>query len=155
MWFGEPHPSPERSSPTRLSTSGQTKYKGWSCRVYWIQSINLFSFYFTQFQKCVLQALSSAFFDLYKQIFANFASHCLSPYLFLLSNLINISSVLPHHQFAKAAILLNVVFCLWTKNIYENAIINLSSANFILCTATYFHIKWSFIVKMTIRLDVV
>jgi len=31
MWFGEPHPSPE-SSPTRLSTSGQTRYKGWSCK---------------------------------------------------------------------------------------------------------------------------
>jgi len=29
MRFGEPHPSPERGSPTRLSTSGQTRYKGW------------------------------------------------------------------------------------------------------------------------------
>ena len=32
MRFGEPHPSPKRSSPTRLSTSGQTSYKGWLCR---------------------------------------------------------------------------------------------------------------------------
>jgi len=32
MWFGEPHPSPKRSSLTRLSTSGQTRYKGWSRR---------------------------------------------------------------------------------------------------------------------------
>jgi len=30
MWFGEPHP-PTESSPTRLSTSGQTRYKGWPC----------------------------------------------------------------------------------------------------------------------------
>jgi len=32
MWFGEPHASPERISPTRLSMSGQTRYKGWSCK---------------------------------------------------------------------------------------------------------------------------
>jgi hypothetical protein len=32
MWFGEPHPFPERGSPTRLSASGQQSYKGWSCR---------------------------------------------------------------------------------------------------------------------------
>jgi hypothetical protein len=31
MWFGEPHLSPEKGSPTRLSTLGQRKYKGWSC----------------------------------------------------------------------------------------------------------------------------
>jgi len=32
MWFGEPHPFPERESPTRLSASGQQSYEGWSCR---------------------------------------------------------------------------------------------------------------------------
>jgi len=32
MWFGEPHPFPERGSPTRLSTSGLKSYTGWSCR---------------------------------------------------------------------------------------------------------------------------
>jgi hypothetical protein len=32
MWFGEPHPFPERGSPTILSASGQKRYKGWSCR---------------------------------------------------------------------------------------------------------------------------
>jgi len=31
MLFGEPHPFPERGSPTRLSTSGQQSFKGWSC----------------------------------------------------------------------------------------------------------------------------
>ena len=35
MWFGEPHPFPERGSPTILSASGQQSYKGWSCRL-WI-----------------------------------------------------------------------------------------------------------------------
>jgi len=35
MWFGQTHPSPERCSLTRLSTSEQTKYKGWSCRADW------------------------------------------------------------------------------------------------------------------------
>ena len=34
MWFGEPHPFPKRSSPNRLSTSGQMKYKGWSCKLW-------------------------------------------------------------------------------------------------------------------------
>ena len=38
MWFGEPHPFPERGSPTRLSASGQQSYKGWSCRVSFHQS---------------------------------------------------------------------------------------------------------------------
>ena len=33
MWFGEPHPFPERGSPTGLSTSGQQSYEGWSCRL--------------------------------------------------------------------------------------------------------------------------
>ena len=33
MWFGEPHPFPERGSPTRLSASGQRSYEGWSCRI--------------------------------------------------------------------------------------------------------------------------
>ena len=28
MWFDEPHPIPERSSPTRLSTSGKQGKKG-------------------------------------------------------------------------------------------------------------------------------
>jgi len=32
MLFGQPHPSPERGSPTRLSTWGQPSEKGWSCR---------------------------------------------------------------------------------------------------------------------------
>jgi len=32
MWFGEPNPFPERGSPTILSTSGQQRYEGWSCR---------------------------------------------------------------------------------------------------------------------------
>jgi len=32
MSFGEPHPFPERGSPTRLSTSGRQSYEGWSCR---------------------------------------------------------------------------------------------------------------------------
>jgi hypothetical protein len=27
MWFGEPHPFPERGSPSRLSMSGQPSYK--------------------------------------------------------------------------------------------------------------------------------
>ena len=31
MWIGEPHLSSERSSPTRLSALGNTRYKGWSC----------------------------------------------------------------------------------------------------------------------------
>jgi len=34
MWFGEPHPFPERGSPTRLSASGQQRYEGWSCIVW-------------------------------------------------------------------------------------------------------------------------
>ena len=33
MWFGEPHPFPERGSPARLRASGQQSYEGWSCRV--------------------------------------------------------------------------------------------------------------------------
>jgi len=33
MWFGEPHPFPERGSPTKLRMSGQQSYKGWPCRV--------------------------------------------------------------------------------------------------------------------------
>ena len=33
MRFDEPHPSPKRSSPTRLNTMGQTRYKGWPCTV--------------------------------------------------------------------------------------------------------------------------
>ena len=32
MWFGEPHPFPERGSPTRLRASGQQSYEGRSCR---------------------------------------------------------------------------------------------------------------------------
>ena len=32
MWFGEPHPFPERGSPTKLSASGQQSYEGCSCR---------------------------------------------------------------------------------------------------------------------------
>jgi len=32
MWFAEPHPFPERGSPTRLSASGQQSYEGWSYR---------------------------------------------------------------------------------------------------------------------------
>ena len=35
MWFGEPHPFPERGSPTKLSASGEQRYEGWSCRL-WI-----------------------------------------------------------------------------------------------------------------------
>jgi len=38
MWFSEPHPFPERGSPTRLSTSGQQSYKGWSCRTVFTQT---------------------------------------------------------------------------------------------------------------------
>ena len=34
MWLGEPHPFPQRGSPTRLSTSGQQSYKGRSCRLF-------------------------------------------------------------------------------------------------------------------------
>ena len=46
MWFGEPHPFPERGSPTILSTSGQQRYKGWWCKWwYWhfvtMDTINL------------------------------------------------------------------------------------------------------------------
>jgi hypothetical protein len=37
MWFDEPHPSPERSSPTRLSTLGQPSYNGWSRRREWYE----------------------------------------------------------------------------------------------------------------------
>jgi len=33
MGFGEPHPFPERGSPTRLRASGQQRYEGWSFRV--------------------------------------------------------------------------------------------------------------------------
>jgi len=33
MRFGEPHPSPERSSPTRMSMSGHASYK--RVRVYY------------------------------------------------------------------------------------------------------------------------
>jgi len=33
MSFGEPHPFPERGSPTRLSESGQQSYEGRSCRL--------------------------------------------------------------------------------------------------------------------------
>ena len=32
MWFAEPHPFPERGSPTGLSASGQQSYEGWSYR---------------------------------------------------------------------------------------------------------------------------
>ena len=40
MWFGEPHPFPKRVSPTRLSTSGQQSYEGWSCRIVnWIEAV--------------------------------------------------------------------------------------------------------------------
>ena len=28
MWFGEPHPFPERGSPTRLGAWGQQSYEG-------------------------------------------------------------------------------------------------------------------------------
>ena len=38
MCFGEPHPFPERRSPTRLSASGQRSYEGWSCRT-WNRSL--------------------------------------------------------------------------------------------------------------------
>ena len=31
MWFGEPHPFPERGSPTILGMSGLQRYEGWSC----------------------------------------------------------------------------------------------------------------------------
>ena len=34
MWFGEPHPFPERGSSTGLSASGKQSYEGWSCRSY-------------------------------------------------------------------------------------------------------------------------
>ena len=33
MWFGEPHPFPERGSATGLSASGQQSCKGWPCRI--------------------------------------------------------------------------------------------------------------------------
>jgi len=33
MCFGEPHPFPERGSPTRLSASGKQSYEGWFWRV--------------------------------------------------------------------------------------------------------------------------
>jgi len=32
-WFGEPHPFPERGSPTSLSASVQQRYEGWSFRM--------------------------------------------------------------------------------------------------------------------------
>ena len=32
MWFGEPHPFPERGSPIRLSVSEEQRYKGRTCR---------------------------------------------------------------------------------------------------------------------------
>ena len=38
MWFGEPHPFPERGSPTGLSASGQQSYEGWSCRI-WLSTL--------------------------------------------------------------------------------------------------------------------
>jgi len=34
MWFGEPHPFPERGSPTGLSASGQQSYEVRSCRLF-------------------------------------------------------------------------------------------------------------------------
>ena len=34
MWFGEPHPFPERGSPTGLGVWRQQSYEGWSCRTY-------------------------------------------------------------------------------------------------------------------------
>ena len=53
MWFGEPHPFPERGSPTRLSASGQQSYEGWSCRLFpWhfvIGAINLSFFMSSDF----------------------------------------------------------------------------------------------------------
>jgi hypothetical protein len=33
MWLGEPHPFPERGSPTILSTLGQQRYEGRSCKL--------------------------------------------------------------------------------------------------------------------------
>ena len=35
MWFDEPHPFPERGSPTRLGASGQQSYEGRSYKVQW------------------------------------------------------------------------------------------------------------------------
>ena len=40
MWFGEPHPFPERESPIRLSMLEQQSYKRWSCRVRKYHAIN-------------------------------------------------------------------------------------------------------------------
>jgi hypothetical protein len=34
MGFDEPHPSPARSSPTRMSTSGHGRYKERSCKTF-------------------------------------------------------------------------------------------------------------------------
>jgi len=40
MWFGEPHPFPERGSPTGLSASEQQSYEGWSCRMSFCPSVH-------------------------------------------------------------------------------------------------------------------
>ena len=53
MWFGEPHPFPERGSPTRLSVSGQQNYKGWSC------SICIFIHKYIYMFLCILDRASS------------------------------------------------------------------------------------------------
>jgi len=37
MWFGVPHPFPEKGSATRLSKLGRQSFKGWLCRmVKWV-----------------------------------------------------------------------------------------------------------------------
>jgi len=46
MWFGEPHPFPERGSPTRLSASGQQSYEGWSCRKYSVENTEINEYFY-------------------------------------------------------------------------------------------------------------
>jgi len=41
MCFGEPHPSPFKGSPTRMSKPGQQSYKRWSSRRPWALTFGL------------------------------------------------------------------------------------------------------------------
>jgi hypothetical protein len=60
MWFGEPHPFPERGSPTLLSTSGQQRYEGWWCRSFFFNTLrNLCVFKVIWWQTLIALAFDS------------------------------------------------------------------------------------------------
>jgi len=62
MWFGEPHPFPERGSPTGLSASEQRSYKGWSCRTKFWSFLAQFLFEWETFQAEVVEKIKNTHF---------------------------------------------------------------------------------------------